>query len=64
MDEDMQPNKCGLLVTVEKSPDQTQRLHVTEVWPQVPLSSYQKVDSWAQSLKTTWRLSKYHELQP
>jgi hypothetical protein len=63
LDDSMRPSECGLLVTVETMADKTQRLHATEVWPQVPLSSYQNLAKWAKDLDTTWELRKYHELQ-
>lgn len=60
--EDMRPDKCGLMVSVESNSDtEEQFLKVIEVWNNVPYESYEKLDECAKKIGAKWVLVKHHE---
>lgn len=60
LDEDMRPDQCGLLVSVEKNKETgNQFLKAVEIWKDVPYETYQKIDRAARHLNTEWILIKY-----
>lgn len=62
LDEDMRPDKCGLMVSVEKNPDTGEQfLKAVEIWKEVPYTSYKKLDRCAKKLGTKWELVKHYE---
>lgn len=63
LDDDMRPDQCGLMVSVENNEETgKQYLKAIEVWKEVPYSSYEKVEQAARKLNTDWILVKHHEL--
>lgn len=64
LDEDMRPDKCGLLATVKyDETTQKQYLHVTETKPDIPWETYMKLDKSVHKLGTYWVLRKWHDIQ-
>jgi Fe-S-cluster containining protein len=61
LDEDMRPDKCGLMVSVETDNGE-QFLKAIEIWKEVPYSSYEKLDKCAKELGAKWVLVKYHDV--
>lgn len=62
LDEDMRPDKCGIMVSVADAEDGSQYLRVVELWPNVPYETYQKLNECAKALNTVWVGIKYDEI--
>lgn len=63
LDEDMRPDQCGLMVSVEKDKDtEIQFLKAVEIWKEVPYESYEKLDRCAKKIGAKWVLVKHHEI--
>jgi len=60
LDEDMRPDKCGLMVSVEIN-NNVQYLKAIEIWKNVPFESYEKLEKCANKLNTKWVKVSYHE---
>lgn len=62
LDEDMRPDKCGIMVSVADAEDGSQYLKVVELWPNVPYETYEKLNKCAKALNTVWVGIKYDEI--
>lgn len=63
LNEDMRPDQCGLMVSVENNKETgKQFLKAVEIWKEVPYESYEKLDKCAKTLGAEWVLVKHHEV--
>jgi Fe-S-cluster containining protein len=59
-DEDMRPDKFGLMVSVEVKTGE-RLLRVIETKKDVPYEAYQRIDEWAKKLNVKWIGVKHYE---
>ena len=62
LDEDMRPDKCGIMVSVGDAEDGSQYLRVVELNPDITPGTYEKLDECVKSLNTRWVGIKYDEI--
>ena len=61
--EDMRPDQCGLMVSVENDKETGEQYpKAIEGWKEVPYESYEKRDECATNIGAKWILVKYHEV--
>lgn len=62
LDDDMRPDKCGIMVSVGDAEDGSQYLRVVELNPDITPGTYEKLDECVKSLNTRWVGIKYDEI--
>lgn len=61
--DDMRPDRCGLLVSVEINKETGEQfLKAVEIWKEVPYESYEKLEACAKRLDTKWVLIKHRDV--
>lgn len=59
--DDMRPDKCGIMVSVETTKDGEQFLRLIELWPNPPQESYKKIFEAAKMLGARTVITHYTE---